>query len=208
MACTASFNARGFLRIIKGFANKRLVTLVQFVTYKITNSPAALDPVIQDAAVLRTEITDEAVEEGFKPLTHEEAQKIRILNPAVSPWMVLAGQAVVGFLVAIAAWALTGQARVGWSAAYGALAVVVPAALFARGLSRQKALVDGNAALVGFFVWELVKIALTVAMLFAAPRLIVDLSWLALLAGFVVTMKVYWVAMWLRLAPAKSPKNI
>ncbi|MCJ7798705.1 MAG: ATP synthase subunit I [Polaromonas sp.] len=141
-------------------------------------------------------------------MTHEEVQKIRALNPAVSVWRVLAGQAVVGLLVASLAWLLTGQSRMGWSAAYGALAVVVPAALFARGLSRQKALVDGNAALVGFFVWELVKIALTVAMLFAAPRLIADLSWLALLAGFVVTMKVYWVAMWLRLAPAKSLNNV
>jgi len=122
--------------------------------------------------------------------------------------MVLAGQAVVGLLVALAAWALTGQPRMGWSAAYGALAVLIPAALFARGLSRQKAVADGNAAMLGFFVWELVKIALTVAMLFAAPRLIGDLSWLALLAGFVVTMKVYWLAMWLRLAPSKSFKNI
>lgn len=208
MACTEYVNTRGFLRIIKGFADKRLVTFVSFVTVKITNSPITVGPVIQDAAVLRAEVTDEAVDEGFKPLTHEEAQKIRLLNPAVSPWMVLAGQAVAGILVAAVAWVLTGQPRMGWSAAYGALAVVVPAALFARGLSRQKALADGNAALVGFFVWELVKIALTVAMLFAAPRLIADLSWLALLAGFVVTMKVYWVAMWLRLAPAKSLKNI
>jgi len=36
-------------------------------------------------------------------------------------------------------------------------------------------------------------VVLTVAMLFAAPGLIPDLNWLALLAGFVVTMKVYWV---------------
>jgi ATP synthase protein I len=176
------------------------------VTVKITNS--LITPDAQDAAVHWTEAVDEAVEEGFKPLTHEEAQKIRALNPAVSVWMVLAGQAVVGLLVALLAWLLTGQSRMGWSAAYGALAVVIPAALFARGLSRQKSMAHGNSALLGFFVWELVKIALTVAMLFAAPRLIADLSWLALLAGFVVTMKVYWVAMWLRLAPAKSLKNI
>jgi ATP synthase protein I len=26
----------------------------------------------------------------------------------------------------------------------------------------------------------------------------VQLNWLALLAGFMVTMKVYWMAMWLR----------
>jgi ATP synthase protein I len=148
------------------------------------------------------EVTDEAQDEGFKPLTREDAQKVRESNPPVSLWVVLVGQAGVGILVAFMAWVLTGQPRMGWSAGYGALAVVIPAALFARGLSRQKSAMHGNAALVGFFVWEMVKIALTVAMLFAAPRLVEGLNWLALLAGFVVTMKVYWVAMWFR--PARK----
>ena len=146
------------------------------------------------------DVTDEAWDEGFKPLTREEAEKVRALNPSISLWAVLAGQVGVGVLVAVMAWALTGQPRMGWSAGYGALAVVIPAALFARGLSRQKSAAHGNAALVGFFVWEIVKIALTVAMLFAAPRLVAELNWLALLAGFVVTMKVYWAAMWFRSA--------
>jgi ATP synthase protein I len=154
----------------------------------------------QAVAPSSEEVTDEAQDEGFKPLTREEAQKVRESNPPVSLWVVLAGQAGVGILVALMAWVLTGQPRMGWSAGYGALAVVIPAALFARGLSRQKSATHGNAALVGFFVWEMVKIALTVAMLFAAPRLVEGLNWLALLAGFVVTMKVYWVAMWFRSA--------
>ena len=153
------------------------------------------------------EWSDEAQAEEFKPLTREQAQKLRESHPGVSLWAVLAGQAGAGVLVAVMAWLLTGQARMGWSAGYGALAVVVPAALFARGLSRQKSATHGNAALVGFFVWEMVKIALTVAMLFAAPRLIGELSWLALLAGFVVTMKVYWAAMWFRPGRKKSIKN-
>ena len=152
-------------------------------------------------------MTDEAQDEGFKPLTREEAKKVRALNPPASLWVVLAGQAGVGILVAVLAWVLTGQARMGWSAGYGALAVVIPAALFARGLSRQKSAMHGNAALVGFFIWEMVKIALTVAMLFAAPRLVEGLNWLALLAGFVVTMKVYWVAMWLGPVRKKSINN-
>ena len=146
------------------------------------------------------EMTDEAQDEGFKPLTREQAQKVRESNPQLSLWAVWAGQVGVGMAAAVLAWALTGQARMGWSAGYGALAVIVPAALFARGLSRQKSAMHGNAALVGFFVWEMVKVVLTVAMLFAAPRLVADLSWLALLAGFVVTMKVYWAAMWFRSA--------
>jgi ATP synthase protein I len=146
-------------------------------------------------------------DEGFKPLTREEAKKVRALNPPIVLWWVVAGQFGVGVVVAVLAWVLTGQARMGWSAGYGALAVVIPSALFARGLSRQQSAAHGNAALVGFFVWEMVKIALTVAMLFAAPRLVEGLNWLALLAGFVVTMKVYWAAMWLGLARKKSINN-
>jgi ATP synthase protein I len=153
------------------------------------------------------EAIDEAQDEGFKPLTREEVQKIRESSPLVSLWGVLAGQAGVGVLAALAAWVLTGQPRMGWSAGYGALAVVIPAAIFARGLSRQKSATHGNAALTGFFVWEMVKIALTVAMLVAAPRLVEELSWLALLAGFVVTMKVYWAAMWFRPERKKSVNN-
>ena len=50
-------------------------------------------------------------------------------------------------------------------------------------------------------VWEMVKIALTVAMLVAAPRLVSGLIWPALLVGLVLTMKVYWLAL------AYSPKG-
>jgi len=51
---------------------------------------------------------------------------------------------------------------------------------------------------MGFFVWEMAKVGLTVAMLFAAPRVVTDLSWPAMLGGLVVTMKVYWLALGMR----------
>ncbi|MHB1248286.1 MAG: ATP synthase subunit I, partial [Polaromonas sp.] len=108
------------------------------------------------------------------------------------------GQGGVGILVALAAWGLTGRPSAGWSAAYGALAVVLPAAIFARGLTGRFSSLNQGTAVFGFFLWEMVKIALTVAMLVAAPRLVVALSWPALLAGLLVTMKVYWVAMVVR----------
>lgn len=138
---------------------------------------------------------DDAIEPDFKPLTAEQAQQLRQRSPPLSPWWVVAGQAAVGLLVALAAWALTGRQNVGWSAGFGALAVVIPAALFARGLTSRVSSVNAGAAVFGFFLWEAVKIALTVAMLFAAPRLVADLSWPALLVGLVVTMKMYWVAL-------------
>jgi len=149
----------------------------------------------------------EAEEASFKPLTRMEAERIRAANPPASMMRVLGVQVLTSVVVACLARVLTGQDAMGWSALYGGLAVWVPAALFARGLQRQKANGHAGSALMGFFVWELVKIVLTVALLLAAPGLIPELNWLALLAGFVVTMKVYWVAMWLHLVRTNSVGN-
>lgn len=139
-----------------------------------------------------------AGEEVFKPLSREEAQKLREAKPSISPWVVLLGQLVVGVLVACAAWGLTGQQSKGWSALYGALAVVIPGALFARGLMSKVSSMNPGAAVAGFFMWEMVKIGLAVAMLFAAPRIVSDLSWPAMLVGLVVTMKVVWLVLLLQ----------
>jgi ATP synthase protein I len=139
------------------------------------------------------ETTEE--EPPFKPLTAEEARRLREQNPLVSPWWVVAGQIGVGLVVALAAWALTGRQNVGWSAGYGALAVVIPAAIFARGLTGRFSSLNAVSAAVGFMVWEMVKIASSIALLAAAPRLVPELSWPALLVGLVLTVKVYWVAL-------------
>ena len=131
----------------------------------------------------------------FIPLTAEQAQALRAQHPSISPWWVVAGQLVVGALVVLAAWGLTGRLSVARSAGIGALAVIVPAALFARGVTGQFASMNPGAAVLGFFVWELVKIVVTVGVLFAAHVWVADLSWPAMLVGLVVTMKVYWVAL-------------
>ncbi|MEJ7688784.1 MAG: ATP synthase subunit I [Variovorax sp.] len=139
---------------------------------------------------------------AFKPLTAEEARRLRERKPLISPWRVIAVQFAAGFLVALAAWGLTGRQNLGWSAGYGALAVVIPAAVFARGLTGRFASLNPGTAVFGFFLWEMVKMALSVAMLIAAPRLITALSWPAMLVGLVVTMKAAWVAV--MLAPKRS----
>ena len=141
----------------------------------------------------------------FKPLTALQAQQLREKNPPLSPWRVVAGQALAGLLVALVAGALTGKASVAWSAAWGALAVVLPAALFARGLGSPMARTNAGTAVFAFFLWEMVKIALTVAMLFAAPRLVENLSWPAMLVGLVVSMKVVWLALVFRKAFSVKP---
>ena len=137
----------------------------------------------------------EDVQETFEPLTAEQAVELRKHQPLLSVWRVVGVQAVLGLLVAGLVWFVSERMAAVYSALYGALAVIVPAALFARGLTSRVASVNAGAAVFGFFLWEMVKIGLTVAMLFAAPRLVNDLSWPAVLAGLVVTMKVYWVVL-------------
>ncbi len=131
------------------------------------------------------------------PLSRSEAQALREQHPTLSPWVVLAGQTSGGLVVALVAWLLTGLANVGWSALYGAAAVVIPGALFARGLMSRVSSINPAAAVTGFFVWEMVKIGLVLAMLFAAPKLVSGLSWPAMLVGLIVTMKVVWLVLWL-----------
>jgi len=147
-----------------------------------------------------------AGDDVIRPLTREEAQAFRQQNPVISPWMVLAGQAAVGGLSAFAAWWVSGESAVGWSVMYGAMAVVIPGALFARGLLSKVSTINPASAVTGFFLWEMVKIGLVLAMLYAAPRLVKDLSWLAMLVGLVVTMKVVWLVLWLE-AKARRKSN-
>ena len=144
----------------------------------------------------------------FKPLTAAEASILRDGSRSVSPWQIVGLQVSAGLVVALLVWVLSGSQAAAWSSAYGSLAVVVPAVVFVRGLARQQRAPNTGSALGGFFVWEGVKIVLTVAMLFVAPKVGLSLNWLALLAGFVVTMKAYWVAMWLHSKRNKSIANI
>ena len=145
--------------------------------------------------------TDEIDDSDFKPLTAEQAQDLRLRDPAVSPWWVVGMQCLAGLVVTAVAWFVTGSISVACSAAYGALAVIIPAALFARGLMSQFSSLNAATASFGFFLWEAVKVAVSLAMVAAAPRLIADLSWLALLVGLFVTLKMYWLALLKRPKP-------
>jgi ATP synthase protein I len=155
-----------------------------------------------------TDAADEGLEPEFKPLSAEEAQAWRKHNPQASPWRVLLLQVGVGALLAVLTGLLTGEWTLAASAAWGSVAVVIPAVVFVRALSRQMRRTQPGSALMGLMVWELVKVVLTVALLLVAPKVISELSWLALVAGFVVTMKVYWLAMALSfMQPKSKPTN-
>lgn len=138
---------------------------------------------------------DGAAAHTFKALTREEAQALREKDPSLSPWRVLAVQLGVGLVVALLAALITGNRMVGWSALYGAATVVLPGALMARGMTSRLSSMSPGSSAVSFMLWEAVKILVSVVMLALAPKIVQPLSWLALLVGLVLCIKVYWVAL-------------
>lgn len=149
---------------------------------------------------------DEAEQDDFKPLTREEAQQWRARQPDASAWQVVRWQLALTVLVTLLAALITRQSSVVWSVLYGALCILLPTALMAYGLtssaltrwlgsSRSNA---AGASLAGMFFWEGIKILLALALMWSAPRLVPDLSWLGLLAGLVVVLKAYWLVFWFR----------
>jgi ATP synthase protein I len=138
---------------------------------------------------------DDEDDDRIERLTREQASALREKNPSVSPWQVIAAQAAVGCVVAALAWLVTARQEVAWSALYGAAIAVVPGALMARGATRR---LPGNSpglSAVSLLSWSFVKIAVSVAMLMLASKLIQPLSWPALLVALVLCMQVYWLAL-------------
>jgi ATP synthase protein I len=132
-------------------------------------------------------------EPPVRRLTAQEARELRARQPQVSVWRVVLIQAVAGVMLALITWGVSGRVAA-WSAAYGALTVVLPSAILARGITGRLASVNAAAAALGFLVWEAVKVMLSVAMLMVASRLIDGLSWPALLVSMIITMKIHWLA--------------
>lgn len=139
---------------------------------------------------------DDAGAAPVKSLTREQARALVANDPhSVSPWRVVAAQAGVGVLVALLAGLFTARMDVVWSALYGAAVVVVPGSLMARGMTSKLSIVSPGASAFSVMLWSTVKIAVSVAMLMLAPKLVQPLSWVALLVAMVVCIKVYLLAL-------------
>ena len=139
-------------------------------------------------------LDDHSNEPAFKRWTADEARQLREKSPSVSPWRVVGWQVIAGVVIALSAWLLSGDSGVAMSAGYGALIVILPAAVLARGMTSRVTGINAVSAAMGFMVWEMVKIGLSVAMFLAAPQLIPDLDWLVMLIAVILTMMVYGVA--------------
>ena len=138
---------------------------------------------------------DDGAAAPWRRLSRAEADALRASEPPVSPWRVIAAQVAVGAAAALVGGLVTGRSEVAWSLLYGAAAVVVPGVLMARGMTSRLSAMNAGASAVSFMLWESVKIAVSVAMLVLANRIVQPLVWPALLVGLVVCIKVYWVAL-------------
>ncbi len=132
-------------------------------------------------------------------MTRAEVQSLLLRKPQVSVWRVVALQAAVGLAVAlVSGFFAAGKLSVVWSALYGAAIIAVPSALFALSIQLWLSKLKPGVAVYGFALGELLKIGLTIVLLFFAPRIVQPLSWAAMLIAVVVTLQVYWVALILR----------
>lgn len=142
--------------------------------------------------------THDAEPEGFKALTPQEAMAWRERQAPVSVWRVVVWQAVAVCAVGGLGWWVTSTPSLVASLVYGGACACLPAVVMARGVTMGRvgwlARWVPRGSLGALVFWEAVKIGLTVLMLVSAPRVIKDLNWLALLAGFVVVLKIYWLA--------------
>jgi ATP synthase protein I len=151
---------------------------------------------------------DSAQEDVFHTFTAEEAQAWRASQPVLSVWWVLVAQLSTATVLGVGVGWWFGRTSLLVSWIYGALSVILPAALFARGLKSPTASINAASAALSFAVWQGVKMVLNVLWLVLAPRFVDELSWPALLAGLIVTMKMYWLALvWGKPRSAQKPST-
>ena len=143
---------------------------------------------------------DEDALPPVSPLTREEAQALLARQPSFTVWQALASQAVVGLLVALTWGALAASQAALLSALYGAVVVVVPNALMARGVFGRRA----GRSVGGLLVWEILKLCLSGALLVLAPVVLRPIDWAALLVTMVLCLKSIAVALFIQQRRTKN----
>jgi ATP synthase protein I len=140
---------------------------------------------------------------AYRTYSKEEMEALRRAKKKVfftfSPWAVIGAQIVVTILSALC-WSFFGDpigfSLYTYSALWGGLTGVFPAALFALRLEVAKQMKNqtpGN-LLAAIVSGEFIKIALTIAMFVWVAFNYPDLKWIPLLVTYVITLKCYWLA--------------
>ena len=132
-------------------------------------------------------------------LSATEADAYRDQRTAPSPWRVVMVQleagAVISLLLCFAGLYRGDGLSWLWSALYGSAVVIVPGALMARGATRMVDSRSPMATVLNLLGWTSVKLICTVAMLFAAGKVLHPIQFPALLLALAVCLTVYWVAL-------------
>lgn len=130
-----------------------------------------------------------------RPLTRAEASVLSKRLATLSPWFVVAAQAVVGVLAMLATGWVSGERSMALSALYGAATVVVPGALMARRVTSRLNSNPPVAGAMSVIAWGGIRMVVAVAMLLIAPRMVDHLSWPVMLVTMVVCMQSYLFAL-------------
>ena len=149
------------------------------------------------------------------PLTRQEVQALmeKLGGTSLEGFLlkVLVWQSLSAVVIAILTWIVSDNVSAATSALYGALCVVLPSALVVRTVIkklRSDVLKHSESRLTGLVVLELTKILATVCLLLAAPLLMDSPQWVAMVIGFAVTLKVYWVVALMSLRQPGHVKKI
>ena len=169
---------------------------------------------VDDEDEKRDEWNDDGQDgEKISPLTRQEVQLLKQKLGGVSLeaflLKVLMWQALSAVVIGMMAYLVSAAAVT--SAFYGAMCVVLPSALVARIVIKQvrpDVLKHSGGKLMGLVVLELVKILVTVCLLLAAPLVLDSPQWVAIVIGFAVTLKVYWVVALMSLRQPGHVKKI
>jgi ATP synthase protein I len=152
--------------------------------YRLVTAVKTLPPPLPD---------EEIKEEAFRSYSRQEAEQLRKSSPSISPWRVVRWMLMAAVVIGLVTLSLF-ELPAALSAAYGSLAVALPAAVLARGMTSPLSRMNAVSGAMAFMLWEMVKIGLSIGMLMLAPSLIAGLNWPALLIGLILTMKVYFLA--------------
>ena len=132
------------------------------------------------------------------PWSAAQARAWRAQRRAMAgPWHALGWQLGAVLLVTLLGAAAFG-ANVARSVAYGGAAALVPSAVMAlamRGALMRAAQGHATMSLMTLLAFEMLKVALAVALLFAAPVWLGSVVWPALLVGLVVGLKAHLMVM-------------
>lgn len=152
------------------------------------HSDSKRDPMKRlDDADWDTEDSSDDKWEGVEPLTAEQAREWRRMHWQPSPWKVVQWQAVVSIVLGLVIWGANRDSAAIISWLYGALAIWLPACMFAKVVVSQPEL----GVLVLF---EMLKLLLNVVLLVLAPLLLDKVAWAYLLGAVVITVNMYWIA--------------